>query len=69
MKALCTFKNDSSPIGLRKDQNYEIIFAENLENHRVVVNTIRGRLEYAGWADFYQHWHVETTLDGTAMPD
>ena len=69
MKAVCTFKNDRSPIGLRKDQNYEIVFAENLEDHRVVVDTIRGRLEYAGWADFYQHWHVETPLDGTATPE
>jgi len=69
MKALCTFKNDNSPIGLMKNQNYEIVYAENLETHYVFVHTIQGRLEYATWADFYQHWHVDTTLDGTAMPE
>ncbi len=69
MKALCTFKNDSSPIGLIKGQSYEIVFAENLETRHVFVNTKLGRLEYASWADFHQHWHVDTPLDGTAMPD
>lgn len=69
MQAVCTFKDDSSTIGLRRNQPYEIIFAENLASHHVVVNTTHGRLEYASWADFYLHWHVDTTLDGTAMPD
>ncbi len=24
-------------------------------------------LEYGSWSDFYQNWHVHTTLAGTAM--
>ncbi len=69
MKAACTFKNEASSIGLKKDQNYEIVFAENLETRRVIVDTIQGRLEYGNWAGFYQDWQINATLDATATPD
>jgi hypothetical protein len=69
MKAICTFKNDTSRIRLEKNKRYEIVFAESLANRHVIVNTMAGRLEYSTWSDFYQNWQVNMTLDGTAMPD
>ncbi len=69
MKALCTFRNDTSRIKLEKDKSYEIVFAESLVNRHILVNTVAGQLEYNNWSDFYQNWQVNTTLDATAMPE
>jgi len=69
MKAVCTFKNEASRIGLKKDQDYEIIFVESLQSRRVIVDTTLGRLAYDNWAGFYQDWQVNATIDATATLD